>query len=382
MGTLRKAGQLTKMRSRWDDVFKDDVWEFPPKPRRVRLWEDIFTVPMHYVQFLSKESGGMVGFYDLCLNWDYNKEEPYADGGCEACRLAYRASRYGYGYLLDRRDQSKNDENTVRPVRLAPKLIGDIVAASLHAYPEDDAGKRQLPKGWESDEPPDATDPLYGFDISMNVDSGSNKKSTEYKVHTAPSDVKPLTKEEISAFRAYAKKVTYQALVKAALITPEEQRRKYEELGVLPAEKKTDGKPSRKSRDGDNNGSGGGGRSADYRKYDTVPSDDDDDRGNSKTERRAVSSDDDDDDRKAKRRAASSDDDDDRGNKAKPKVNARRSSLLEDEDEAPRKPAALARPSSAASRPWDDDDDEVDAPAGRNYASASAREAPSDDDLD
>lgn len=361
MGTLRKAGQLTKMRSRWDDVFKDEVWEYPPKPRRVRLWEEIFTVPMHYVQFISKESGSMAGFYDLCLNWNYDKEEPYADGGCEACRLAYRASRYGYGYLLDRRDQSKNDENVVRPVRLAPKLIGDIVAASLHAYPEDDAGKRQLPKGWDSDEPPDATHPQHGFDVLLNSGSGSNK-ATEYKVHTTPSDVKPLTKEEIAAFKAYAKKVQYQALVKAALITPEEQRRKYEDLGVLPAEKKSkDDKPSRKSRDSDN----GKARSADYRKYDTVPGDDDDDdRGAQKTERRAVSSDDDEDDRKAK-----------------PKVNARRSSLL-DEDEAPRKPAALARPSSAASRPWDDDDDEVDAPAGRNYASASAREAPSDDDLD
>lgn len=349
MGTLRKAGQLTKMRSRWDDIFKDEVWEFPPKPRRVRLWEEIFTVPMHYVMFLSKESGALVGFYDLCLNWDYDTEEPAPDGGCEACQLAYRASRYGYGYLIDRRDQTKNEETAVRPVRLAPKLIGDIVSASAHAYPEDDAGKRQLPKGWDDQEPPDATHPQYGFDVLLNVDSGSNKKATEYKVHTTPADVKPLTKEEIAAFKAYAKRVAYQTLVKAALITPAEQRRKYEELGVLPAEKKSkDDKPSRKSRDGR-------GPSSDYRKYDdAVPADDE---GPQRTERRSAVSEE----------------------PPRVKASAKRSALLEDDEDEPRKPAALARP-AGRDLPWDDDED--DAPAGRNYASASKREAPSDDDLD
>jgi hypothetical protein len=232
----------------------------------------------------------------------------------------------------------------VRPVRLAPKLIGDIVAISQQAYPEDDSGKRSsLPKGWEEDEPPDATHPQYGFDISLNVDTGSNKKATEYKVFATPDGVKPLTKEEIAAFKAYAKRVPYQALVKAALISPEEQKRKYIEQGIMPAEKKKDDKPSRTKRDD----------SADYRKYDTVPSDDDGDR---RTERRSATTED----------------------RPSAKADTRRSALLDDEDE-PRKPAALARPSS---RPWDDEDEDEAPAAGRNYASASAREAPSDDDLD
>lgn len=259
MGTLKKAASNSNNRQRWDESFKDDVYEIPSKPARNRLFNDVTTVPMHWVEFFSVKRKEKSGYYDLCLNWDYENEKA-VENGCPMCELGIRASSYTYGYIVNRSEQKKGNLQ-VRPIRLTPKCVSDILKLSEIAYSEG------APEGWDDDENlPDATDPKFGFDILISKSQNNNK--TEYPVHSAENGKCALTKEEVRAFKEYIEHVSFAKLAKVALPPKAEITAKLIQLGVIEG------------------ASGGGDRAAssaksqkakeDYSKYDDVPDDSDD----------------------------------------------------------------------------------------------------------
>jgi len=340
MGTLKKAASNNNNRQRWDESFKDDVYEIPSKPSRNRIFNDVTTVPMHWVEFFSVKRKEKSGYYDQCLNWDYENEKA-ADNGCPMCELGIRASSYTYAYLINRSEQKKGNLQ-VRPVRLTPKCVSDLLKLSDIAYSEG------APDGWADEENlPDATDPKFGFDILISKSQNNNK--TEYPVHSAENGKIALSKEETRAFKEYIEHVNFAKLAKASLAPKAEIMAKLIQLGVI---------------DGPSGGGGGGGNSAkasskakeDYSKYDDVPEDGDD----------PVTA------------------PPPKGGKAAPassgKKPEKRASLSEDDD-APVKPKA-GKPGKAAERalPWEEGDEEGESET--SYATPDADDAPSEDDED
>ena len=283
MGTLKKAAQNSNNRQRWDESFKDDLYDIPGKPSRNRLYNDVTTVPMHWVEFFSVKRKEKSGYYDLCLNWDYENEKS-TDHGCPMCEAGLRVTSYTYAYTINRAEQKKGNLQ-VRPIRLTPKCVSDLLKLSDIAYSEG------APDGWDDEDSlPDATDPKFGFDILISKSENNNK--TEYPVHTAEGGRIPLTKDEVRAFKEYIEGVSFAALAKAATPPKAEIAAKLAKLGVIEG-----GADSARTQKAEK----------DYSKYDDVPADGDDDPvtappkgGNSKTgkgkapERRASLMDDDD----------------------------------------------------------------------------------------
>jgi hypothetical protein len=146
MGNLRNTAKKSYgNRVRWDEDFKDEQFKIPSKATRVRLFNEVVPVPMHYVEFHSKNKGGKTGFYELCCNWDFDKEE-HADKGCPMCENAIRLTTYSYGYLIGRVEQRKGNLQ-IRPVRLTPKHTSDIVKLSDIAFEDGEA-----PEGWDEED--------------------------------------------------------------------------------------------------------------------------------------------------------------------------------------------------------------------------------------
>ena len=227
MGNLRNTAKKSYgNRKRWDEDFKDEQYKIPNKPSRNRLFNEIVPVPMHYVEFDSKNKGGKTGFYELCVNWNFDTEE-HADLGCPMCEQGIRITTYSYGYLINRSEQRKGNLQ-VRPVRLTPKHTSDIVKLSDIAFEDGEA-----PEGWEDDEElPDATDPRFGFDIMISVENNNN--TTEYKASVAmKSPLVSLTKEEYRAFKTYVTQVNFGELAKKGQPSVAEVQKKLESLGLL-----------------------------------------------------------------------------------------------------------------------------------------------------
>lgn len=330
MGSLKKAAKnFGGNRGRWDEAFKDDQFPIPSKATRVRLFNEVETVPTHWVEFYSKKQKGQTGFYALCINHDYDTGET-VDNGCPYCKAGFRVSNYVYGYIISRREQRKG-ALSVKPIRLTPKCTNDILRLTDVAYPDE-----EWPDGWNEDEGPDATHPKFGFDIT--IAKITKNKKTEYEVHVADGGKVALKKSEFQAFKAYADQMPFAELAKAGLESKAEIERKLVELGI---------------NDG---GSGGGsGKSTNYEDYDSI---DDDDEG-----------DDDGDDpvtaappkKKAKKKAAA---------KKKPKAK-KVESLTDDDDEG-----------DDRDLPWDDEDEEEDEDMETSYSDPDEEDAPEDDDED
>lgn len=323
MGSLRKAAKKSYgSRQRWDEDFKDEQFKIPSKPTRVRLGPEISGVPMHYVKFRNKE-GKETGFYELCVNWNYDREER-EDRGCPMCESGIRETTYSYGYLIARTEQAKGNLQ-VRPVRLTPKHTNDIVKLSDVVYEDGEA-----PDGWDDDELPDATDPAFGFDLMISVDESNNK--TEYKV-TVPIK-KPqvkLTKEEFRAFKAYAQQVDFNALAKKAQPSVSDVQKKLQSIGLIEGDDSSSRSLGKKKKPKAR-------AEEDYDAYDDeVPEDDPVDPAPKKKKRPA---------KKAKQVAA----------------------IGEDDDE------------SSEGLPWDEDDD--DGSVEKTYATADEDDAPDDDDYE
>lgn len=323
MGSLKKAAKNAPgNRQRWDESFKNDIWTIPSKAARARLYNEVTTVPMHWIEFFSQKKKEKSGYYDLCLNWDFDNEQ-YAEKGCPMCAAGLRVTSYTYAYLIVRAEQRKGNLQ-IRPVRLTPKCVNDIIKLSEIAY-EDGS-----PEGWDdSDGPPDATDPKFGFDIMISRTENNGK--TEYPVHCAEGGKVPLSKDELRAFKAYAEEVNFSALAKAGLPPKAEAEANLVRLGIV------EGSGSSKKRSDE-----------DYQNYDDVPDDGDD-----------------------------GDDDDPviTAQPKKPKVPSggkkpeRRTSLTD--DEAPRNGKGGKR-----TLPWDDDDGESET----SYATPDEDDVPEADD--
>ena len=338
MGTLKKAASNSNSRQRWDESFKDDIYEIPGKPARNRLFNDVTTVPMHWVEFFSVKRKEKSGYYDQCLNWDYENEKAI-ENGCPMCEHGIRASSYTYGYLINRSEQKKGNLQ-VRPVRLTPKCVSDILKLSDIAYSDGS------PDGWDDEDAlPDATDPKFGFDILISKSQNNNK--TEYPVHSAENGKIPLSKEEIRAFKEYIEHVNFAKLAKASLAPKAEITAKLIQLGVIEGA----------------SGGGGGGSSKgqkakeDYSKDDDVPADDGDDPVAPAAPKKPASG---------------------SNSGSKKPAPEKRASLMEDDD----KPAKGAKPGKGDKRslPWEETDG--DGESETSYATPDEDDAPSEDDED
>ena len=334
MAKLRKKKFSGGSQGRWDESFMSDQYKISEqRAKRIRAWEDIEEVPTHYIEFFSEKKGGKTGYYELCLNWDYGKGEA-AENDCPACRAGIRTSNYLYGLCIDRVEQKKGVLQ-IHPIRLTNKCGGDIMKLSEIAYDEE-----EMPEDWDEDEPPDATDIKYGFDIMISV--AKNNGKTEYPVNVANKGMKPLNKEEIRAFRDYADQVDFAALAAKGMTPMAAFEKSLRDKGLL---------------DGGGSGSAASAsskKSTNYDDYDEVPEDDEDDED-------PVTA-------PPKRRKK-------QPSTKKPASKARKvQSLTDDDEEDGEEDEPVER-----SLPWDDEDDEDEAPS-RTYATPDKDEAPEDDD--
>jgi len=339
MGSLKKAAKnFGGNRGRWDEAFKDDQFPIPSKATRIRLFNEVETVPTHWVEFYSKKQKGQTGFYALCINHNYETGET-VDNGCPYCKAGFRVSNYVYGYVISRRDQRKGALQ-VKPIRLTPKCTNDILRLTEVAYPDE-----EWPEGWsgEDGEGPDATHPKFGFDIT--IAKITKNKKTEYEVHVADGGKIALKKSEFQAFKAYAEQMPFGELAKAGLESKAEIDRKLQELGIT----------------GEGGGGGGGGKSTNYEDYDSI---DDDEEGGGDDEEGG----DDEDPATAappkksgsKKKAAAS---------KKPKA-TKVESLTDDDGEE----------GDDRDLPWDDEDGEEDEEMETSYSDPDEEDAPEDDE--
>ena len=237
MGSLRKVRKGYKNKERWDSPLKEFMFDYPEaRPTRVRLWEELFTIPMHYVSFIAKDKSKK-GFYAQCLNWDYDAEEQ-ADCKCPYCEEGISATPYSYGLVIKRSEQKKGNLQPL-VIRMTPTLVYKIGDLTADAYPDD-----EWPDGFEEDpeEPgvgPDATDRKYGFDLLVKV-SKSGKK-TEYSASIPPQNgILPLKKDEIRAFKDFVGQYDFLAMAKATLPTVADVRKDLERLGIAKSSKHDD----------------------------------------------------------------------------------------------------------------------------------------------
>lgn len=258
MAGLKKVAKGYNNKGRWDESFKDDMFQIPSRATRVRLHDEFTSIPTHWVEFFSKKQKGNTGFYALCLNHDYESGE-HADNGCPYCEAGMRVNNYNYGFVISRREQKNALQ--IRPIRLTAKCTNDILRLTDVAYPDED-----WPDGWKSEDGdgPDATHPKYGFDITIAM--VKNNKKTEYEVHVADEGKKPLKKSEWQAFKDYSSQVSFGELAKAGLETRQEVVQK---LGILGISGEGGG-------DDEEGGSTGGKKTSgkSYDKYDEVPDED------------------------------------------------------------------------------------------------------------
>ena len=239
MGSLKKARKnYNNKKERWDAPLKEFLFEYPEaRPTRVRLWEDIFTIPQHYVQFKAKD-GSTKGFYALCLNWDYDNEEK-ADNKCPYCDCDINATEYSYGLVIKRSEQKKGNLQPL-VIRMTPTLVFKIGSLTDVAYPDEE----DWPEGYEPDpdDPnvgPDATDPKYGFDLMIQMQKSGKK--TEYSVSIPPQKgILPLKKEEVRAFKDFISQYDFLAMAKSALNTVEGARKDLERMGLMKSSKHDD----------------------------------------------------------------------------------------------------------------------------------------------
>lgn len=329
MSNLRSAAKRSYgNRQRWDEDFKDEQFPIPTKAARIRLFNEVVSVPMHWVEFFSKQKKKKTGFYELCINWDFDNEES-VDRGCPMCEHGMRSTTYTYAYMLSRAEQRKGNLQ-VRPIRLTPKCTNSIIKLSDIAY-EDEHGEIIVPEGWDDEDLPDATDPMFGFDIQISKEEKNGK--TEYPVHVATKNaVVSLKKDELRAFKSYVGQVDFAELAKKGQPTVAECQQKLVSLEIVDAPKEARGGQSKVRAD------------ADYDAYDDVPEDGDDDDPVAPPKT----------DRKKKKKRSS-----------KPKAEKRETATSDDDDLA-----------------WDeedeaygDDGEEVE----RTYAGADEDEAPDDE---
>lgn len=227
MGSLKKAAKtFSTNRERWDAPFQNDLFKIPEgRPTRIRLLPEVDTVPTHWVEFFSKKKGGKTGYYELCLNHDYSSEET-VDRECPMCALGMRVSNYVYAYAIHRSEQKKGNLQ-IRPVRLTPKCVSDIIKLTDIAFPDE-----EWPEGWtDTDGGPDATDEKFGFDIMISRENKNNK--IEYPVHVAQGGYNALTKEERRAFRDYVESFPIGEMAKKGVLTLKEARASMERIGLL-----------------------------------------------------------------------------------------------------------------------------------------------------
>jgi len=337
MGNLRKAGKAyNKNRERWDASFANDQFKIPDgRATKIRLGEKVDVIPHHWVEFYSEKKKGKTGFYQLCLNWNFETGE-HQDRGCPMCEAGIRASNYAYAYVISRAEQRKGNLQ-VRPVRLTPKCTNDILKLTDIAYPDE-----EWPEGWQDEDGPDATDPQYGFDIMISMEKNNSK--TEYPVHVAQGGIKPLTKEERRAFKDYMAQVDFAELAAAGLPSAAEIKADLQRLGILEGGKAASEGGAKKAA------------KANYDEYDEVPEDDGD-------------AEDEDDPVVEKPRAS-------KKKAAEPKKDKSRKvqSLTDDEDEDDE--------GGNRSLPWDDEDEEDEEGPARSYATADEDDAPEDDEDD
>ena len=325
MAKLKAAAkQGYGQRTRWDESFKDEQFQYPSKPKRIRLGDELCVVPMHWVEFFSEQKGKKTGFFELCINHDYDEEVGDDTRGCPLCALGYSVTKYSYAYCLDRSEQRRGNLQ-IKPIRLTPKATNDIVKLSNNAFED------EPPEGWEEDDLPDATDPKFGFDITINIEEKNSK--TEYPVHVATKNpLVSLTKEEFRAFKTYYSQVNFAELAKKGQPSVAEVQAKLVQLGLAGGGEAAAAKKPGKTK----------AKSAEH--YDSFDDDDDEQIP-------------DDDSEDTKKKPASKD---------KPAGKKRKvvESVVDDDDDG--------------DLPWDEEDE--DEGVSRTYATANEDDAPADED--
>lgn len=336
---LRGAGG-PETGGRWDDPIKNDMWPIPSKPSLARLWEDVYQIHSHYVEFFSENKKGMTGYPELCPNWDPIKEEA-VEGNCPLCAKGHKVQVHFYIYLIDRKAQTKTGATAIKVARITKKLAGKITRLSTMAYPKLDP-----------DEAPDATDIKKGFDVWLSQTNNNNK--VDYDANH--SDKTPLTDEEIEAFEDFVKENNIARMVKAATKSGSDILSKLSNMGIDGF-----GKPKQADRGQSQQQTR---RSRSYEDYDSPPEEPE---GRPERTRRTEQEDAPPARTRARREEAEADADE---RPARPP--ARRASLTGDDDDEDVRP----------SRPSRFDDDDAPAPAARptrRGATPSTSDIPDDD---